>query len=110
MKPEPPSAVVVNERDNVATSLRTLRSGDAVGLKVGSSTVDVMLRDGIIPGHKFAIVEIKRGDHIIKFGQVIGQATRDIKAGEHVHVHNVASLHGRSGDSGDAPRQDSVTA
>ena len=40
-------------------------------------------------GHKFAIRDIVKNDYIIKFGQIIGQATRKINKGEHVHVHNM---------------------
>ena len=40
-------------------------------------------------GHKYALCDIKRGENIIKYGSPIGHATIDIKAGEHVHTHNV---------------------
>ena len=40
-------------------------------------------------GHKYAVRDIAKGESIIKYGQPIGHATRDIKAGEHVHTHNV---------------------
>ena len=40
-------------------------------------------------GHKYARRDIKSGENIIKYGQPIGHATVDIKAGEHVHTHNV---------------------
>ena len=39
--------------------------------------------------HKYALCDIKAGENIIKYGQPIGHATEDIKAGEHVHTHNV---------------------
>jgi altronate hydrolase len=42
-------------------------------------------------GHKYAVREIKNGENVIKYGMPIGHATCDIKAGEHVHVHNVAT-------------------
>ncbi len=42
-------------------------------------------------GHKYAVREIKRGENVIKYGMPIGHATCDIKAGEHVHVHNIAT-------------------
>jgi altronate hydrolase len=42
-------------------------------------------------GHKYAVREIKNGENVIKYGMPIGHATGDIKAGEHVHVHNVAT-------------------
>ena len=47
--------------------------------------VDINLEDG----HKYAIRDIKCGENIIKYGNPIGHATCDIKAGEHVHTHNV---------------------
>ena len=33
-------------------------------------------------GHKMALVDIKKGDFVIKYGNVIGRATKDIKKGE----------------------------
>ena len=47
--------------------------------------VDINLADG----HKYALRDIKAGEDIIKYGNPIGHATCDIKAGEHVHTHNV---------------------
>ncbi|MBE6645862.1 MAG: altronate dehydratase [Ruminococcaceae bacterium] len=46
--------------------------------------VDVNLDDG----HKYALRDIKAGENIIKYGNPIGHATEDIKAGAHVHSHN----------------------
>ena len=40
-------------------------------------------------GHKYALVSIKAGENVIKYGSPIGHATMDIAAGEHVHTHNV---------------------
>ena len=46
--------------------------------------VDINLADG----HKYALRDIKCGENIVKYGNPIGHATCDIKAGEHVHTHN----------------------
>ena len=40
-------------------------------------------------GHKYALRDIRSGENVIKYGQPIGHATEDIKAGDHVHTHNV---------------------
>jgi len=40
-------------------------------------------------GHKIAMADLKTGDTIIKYGHDIGKVVKDIKKGEHVHVHNV---------------------
>ena len=47
---------------------------------------------GEIPsGHKVALRDIKKGEFVVKYGQVIGRATADIKVGEWVHTHNLKS-------------------
>ena len=40
-------------------------------------------------GHKIALVDIKKGDTVWKYGQDIGVAKANIAKGDHVHVHNV---------------------
>ena len=40
-------------------------------------------------GHKYALVPIKKGENVIKYGSPIGHATADIEVGEHVHTHNL---------------------
>jgi len=41
-------------------------------------------------GHKIAARRIAAGERVRKYNVVIGAATRDIEAGEHVHGHNLA--------------------
>jgi altronate hydrolase len=41
-------------------------------------------------GHKLAVRDIAQGQPVRRYNQIIGFATRPIKAGEHVHVHNIA--------------------
>ena len=60
----------------------------AVGELVGNGAVRA--RDPIAKGHKVAISAIAQGQPVRKFGQVIGEATRDIAPGDHVHTHNLA--------------------
>ena len=40
-------------------------------------------------GHKVALVDIKAGDTVWKYGQDIGKAVAPAAKGDHVHVHNV---------------------
>ena len=63
--------VVINPKDNVGVLL--------------------IKKDDISAGHKIALVDIKKGEPIIKYGMVIGKATKDIKKGEWVHTHNMKS-------------------
>ena len=40
-------------------------------------------------GHKIALKDMKTGDTVIKYGVDIGKVVKDIKLGEHAHVHNI---------------------
>src|SRR5204862_6240149 len=42
------------------------------------------------PGHKVAVRDVPKGQPVHRYNQIIGFATQAIKAGDHVHVHNVA--------------------
>ncbi|MBB4006851.1 UxaA family hydrolase [Allorhizobium taibaishanense] len=48
----------------------------------------VPLDHPVARGHKIALADCPEGGEIVKFGQVIGYASRAIAAGEHVHVDN----------------------
>ena len=80
-------AIVLSSQDNVATVL----AGAAIGLALSYEGGVVTSVEVIPPGHKIALVSIRKGTEIIKFGVPIGSAKRDIAPGEHVHVHNVKS-------------------
>jgi len=40
-------------------------------------------------GHKLALKDFAVGDTVIKYGNDIGKVVQPIKAGQHVHTHNV---------------------
>lgn len=85
-------AIVLNPSDNVAVALTQLKAGSVVRLNLPGRIIEVKVVDDIPFGHKFAIADIPRCGYVIKYGHVIGRAKRDIRVGEHVHVHNVESL------------------
>ena len=87
MKP----VLVISARDNVATALQPLQSGQVVD--AGGTSVTVV--EPIAPGHKIALTDIAVGQPVIKYGSPIGTASAAIAAGAHVHTHNVASSRGR---------------
>ena len=83
--------LVISERDNVATALETLDGGRVVVV----ADVTLTLVETIPAGHKVALADVQPGEAIVKYGSAIGVASRHIRAGAHVHVHNVASARGR---------------
>ncbi len=84
-------AIVINEKDNVATALGPLKAGDYVSVEVRGKVEKTKILSDIPMGHKFALEDIEKGGLVIKYGQAIGQSTVRITRGEHVHTHNVAS-------------------
>ena len=88
-------ALVIRRQDNVATAIRDIPAGKAATVGIEDESVSVTVSKDISFGHKFALHPIRSGEEILKYGTVIGRATRDIRPGEHVHVHNVESTRGR---------------
>ncbi|MCM3439378.1 UxaA family hydrolase [Metabacillus halosaccharovorans] len=84
--------VVLHPTDNVAVALDKICIGEKVNVK---QNVNVQLKNIIEFGHKFAIKNIEQGQFIIKYGEVIGKASKMIDAGEHVHIQNVEGNRGR---------------
>ena len=50
----------------------------------------VVVNGPIAPGHKIALHDLRVGEPVRKYGQVIGLATAPIAAGDAVHTHNLA--------------------
>ncbi|HEY3077051.1 MAG TPA: altronate dehydratase family protein, partial [Burkholderiales bacterium] len=58
------------------------------GTMVQKENIRVSVR--VPPGHKVAVRDVAKGQPVHRYNQIIGFATQPIKAGDHVHVHNVA--------------------
>lgn len=80
--------------DNVATLLTKTTEGEEVEVvsQEGLIIDKVRTLERIPFGHKIALVELARDERIIKYGEAIGIASKDIKRGEWVHTHNIESL------------------
>ncbi len=98
---------VVYATDNVGTAvLEPLAAGDHVSCNGERRDIEIVAQDDIAYGHKIALMDIASGDTVLKYGLSIGSASCDIKAGDHVHTHNVESNRGR----GDLAERQAVTA
>ena len=87
-------ALVMADGDNVATLLSDADRGAPVEVRSrGGEVLGTVIANGPIPfGHKIALRDLKEGERVVKYGEVIGRASRPIAKGDHVHVHNVESL------------------
>jgi altronate hydrolase len=87
----PSQAVRLHPTDNVVVASTRLPQGALVAGE------NIRAAEPIPSGHKIATVPIAAGQAVRKYGQVIGAATREIAAGAHVHVHNLAISELRAG-------------
>ena len=87
---------VIDKEDNVGTAvLDPIQAGDTVEAYGRVMGITVVANNDIAYGHKIALRDIRNGEQVMKYGLSIGTASQDIKAGDHVHVHNVESNRGR---------------
>ncbi|MBZ6076630.1 UxaA family hydrolase [Microvirga puerhi] len=82
--------------DRNITESRTIRLHDLDNVLVavdplspGSVAENVTVRERIPRGHKVATIAIPESAPILKFGQIIGFASKAIVPGEWVHEHNI---------------------
>jgi altronate hydrolase len=82
--------IKINSADNVCVAISDLAEGE--NLVVDDKNI---VTKNIVPaGHKFAVKPIKANENIIKYGYPIGHALTNITEGEHVHTHNIkTNLH-----------------
>lgn len=81
----------IDSKDNVVTCLQTIEKDEVINV----DGFDIKVNQDVKRFHKIAIKDLKKGDLVYKYGQVIGDMLEDAKAGDHIHVHNVESTRGR---------------
>jgi altronate hydrolase len=67
--------------DNVEVARTDLAMGDVAG--------GCRVKEIVPAAHKIAIETIAKGEPVRKYGQIIGYASEEITAGDHVHRHNL---------------------
>ena len=87
-----PHLLAHTRRDNVGV---VVVEGLRAGVKMLGVVTDddsqfrLESREAAPIGHKIALVDLKPGDTAIKYGQDIGRIVKSVKAGGHVHTHNL---------------------
>ena len=87
-----PDLIIHDEKDNVGVVvIETTKKGQdcSAWIMENDKTIKVSSIVEIPLGHKIALVDLKEGDTILKYGHDIGKVVKPIKKGDHVHVHNV---------------------
>ena len=84
--------IIHDEKDNVGVVVieKITPNQDCLcWVMENDKTVKIQSLNEINLGHKIAMIDFKEGDTIIKYGHDIGKVVKEIKKGDHVHVHNV---------------------
>ena len=83
------NAMIVEPKDNVVVAIEPIQKGKTVTYTCEGDEKTLTALEDITIYHKLAARDIAKGEPIVKYGEHIGLAARDIKAGEHVHCHNL---------------------
>jgi len=75
----------IDKDDNVAVLLESVSSGS----KIEFADKVFEIRDDLPLGHKISLIDIPKGERVIKYGFTIGKAVEDITEGDWVHSHNM---------------------
>jgi len=75
-------AILMHPDDSVAIAREAIPRGTRIADELEAL-------DHVPPGHKVALAPHDEGQPVLRYGQVIGFASRPIAAGQHVHEHNL---------------------
>lgn len=84
--------LVMNETDNVGVVLEAADIGDTCVYR--KDTIEII--EPVEFAHKIALNDIPEKENVVKYGEDIGYATRDIKKGQWVHIHNMGCDRGKA--------------
>ena len=85
------NSLVIKEVDTVATLIAPVKAGEMIVYNLDGAEKSLEAITDIPIYHKVALIDIKKGDILVKYGCKIGYALEDIKKGEHVHTWNLDS-------------------
>ncbi len=87
------SFLVHDDADDVGVAVVDVKAEQdvvAAFMKSGKR-VSLASRDDVPLGHKIALRDLDEGSDVLKYGIRVGRASRSIRAGDHVHTHNLRS-------------------
>lgn len=85
--------IVHGERDTVGVMVADAKKGQSLtGWNMAKdSTLRMNARQAIPLGHKIALTDMAKDDQVIKYDESIGNASKTITSGQHVHTQNLKS-------------------
>ena len=84
------TALVLDQKDNVAVALTDLIAGDVCTVvEDGGKRYEVAVVANIPFGHKFALADLRKDEGVYKYGEEIGKMKGELKKGDWIHNHNM---------------------
>ena len=83
------NAILLDEKDNVVTCVREIKAGEEVSYLTGEGRA---AREDIPYCHKLALTDLREGDQVIKYGEMIGRLRQPVAAGCWINENNLYSV------------------
>lgn len=82
---------MIGDGDTVVTVIEAMSPGDEIRYFDNGEMRTIKATSNIPIYHKAAVKEVRAGDLVYKYCEIIGVAKKDIAVGEHVHTQNIKS-------------------
>ena len=86
------NALLMDEKDNVVTRVEDVPAGGKVVYRRGNEFCTLQAEEEILNCHKIALVSLKEGDDVVKYGELIGKTSQPIAKGHWVSHVNIFSV------------------
>ena len=86
---QPSGLLLMSPDDNCLIARLELKAGASVQIDGQAVT----LAHDLHLGHKVARCDLRPGDHVLRYGAIIGKASAAIATGAHIHTHNLESCY-----------------
>jgi (2R)-sulfolactate sulfo-lyase subunit alpha len=83
--------LVHDPKDDVGVAVVDIASGTKCSGRIlaNNKTIEAAAIEAVPLGHKIALRDFAVGDTVTKYDCTIGKVVQPIKAGQHVHTHNL---------------------
>lgn len=86
------NAILLDEKDNVVTCVKEVKAGEEVCYRTETGEMTLCAKEDIPYCHKVALRDLREGDRVIKYGEMLGLLSRDVAAGCWVNETNLYSV------------------
>ena len=86
------NALLMDPKDNVVTVITDVPAGETVTYRNGEQVCSLTAQEDIPYCHKITLVDLKKGEDVIKYGESLGVMTEDTAKGHWVSHNNLVSV------------------